>query len=156
MKAFQAAMELTGKEFTQSVMYYGNSWLPARQHVQEALSNAHTIHPSGEIMQLSTFCPWKEHLYELEEELGIVGKLKYCIYQDDKGAYRVQAVSVTAPSFESRKPLPAAWRGLRDSELSTQAKIPGCIFVHVSGFIGGHKTEDGARNMAIAALGIEF
>mmetsp|Transcript_6783 Transcript_6783/g.25058 ORF Transcript_6783/g.25058 Transcript_6783/m.25058 type:complete len:365 (+) Transcript_6783:319-1413(+) len=156
LRGFEAAVALTGKEFTESVKYYGNTWLPAREYVHEALENASKIHPSGEIMQLSQFCPWKEHLYELEEELGIPGKLKYCIFQDSKGSFRVQAVSVTAQSFESRKALPAAWRGLRDAELSSEAKIPGCVFVHVGGFIGGHATEEGARKMAIAALAMDY
>ncbi len=30
-----------------------------------------------------------------------------------------------------------------------QTGIPGCIFVHASGFIGGHKTEEGATMMAL-------
>jgi hypothetical protein len=48
-------------------------------------------------------------------------------------AWRVQAVSVSAGSFENRKSLPAAWMGLRDAELSAAAGIPDCIFVHASG-----------------------
>ncbi len=27
--------------------------------------------------------------------------------------------------------------------------IPGCIFIHAGGFIGGHKTYDGALQIAI-------
>lgn len=37
--------------------------------------------PSGEIIQLSRVCPWKEHLYDLEEELGLEKLLKFCIYE---------------------------------------------------------------------------
>ena len=36
---------------------------------------------SGEIICLETVCPWKEHLYELEEELAVEKPLKYCIYE---------------------------------------------------------------------------
>jgi uncharacterized UPF0160 family protein len=32
--------------------------------------------------------------------------------------------------------------------------IPGCIFVHANGFIGGNKTKEGALAMARAALAI--
>ena len=39
--------------------------------------------------------------------------------------WRVQAVSVQPGSFENRRSLPAAWRGLRDEELSGVAGIPG-------------------------------
>jgi uncharacterized UPF0160 family protein len=49
----------------------------------------------------------------------------------------VQAVPVSSDSFESRKALPEPWRGLRDDKLSEATGIPGCIFVHASGFIGG-------------------
>ena len=45
-----------------------------------------------------------------------------------------------------------AWRGLRDDELSARAGIPGCVFVHASGFIGGHNTYDGALQMALRTL----
>ncbi len=55
-------------------------------------------------------------------------------------------------SFESRKALPAAWRGLRDEQLSEVAGIPGCVFVHASGFIGGSQSYDGAVAMAKKAL----
>ena len=54
--------------------------------------------------------------------------------------------------FESRKPLPLQWRGLRDDELSRVSGIPGGVFVHMSGFIGGNQNFEGALAMARAAL----
>lgn len=47
--------------------------------------------------------------------------------------WRVQAVSVSAGSFENRKSLPKEWQGLRDEQLSQLSGIPGCVFVHASG-----------------------
>lgn len=32
-------------------------------------------------MRLNTFCPWKEHLYGLEAEMGIEGQVLYCLYE---------------------------------------------------------------------------
>jgi uncharacterized UPF0160 family protein len=61
----------------------------------------------------------------------------YVLYPDESGKWRVQAIGLDAGSFENRKPLPAAWRGLRDEELSRESGVPGCVFVHASGFIGG-------------------
>ena len=58
-------------------------------------------------------------------------------------------------SFVSRKPLPAAWRGIRNDELDAITGIQGCVFVHASGFIGGHKTYQGALAMARKALSSE-
>ena len=75
------------------------------------------------------------------------------ILQDERSKqWRVQAVSVSPDRFESRKALPSQWRGLRDEELSKESGIPGCVFVHMSGFIGGNQTFDGALAMAKAAL----
>ena len=77
----------------------------------------------------------------------------YVIYPDETaGNWRVQAVSVSPESFESRKALPESWRGVRDEELSRVANIEGCIFVHASGFIGGNETEEGALEMAKRAV----
>lgn len=41
---------------------------------------------------------------------------------------------------------------MRDDELSKIAGIPGCIFAHASGFIGGNKTQEGALQMAVKCL----
>ena len=73
--------------------------------------------------------------------------------QDDRSkTWRVQAVAVSPDSFESRKALASQWRGLRDDELSKDTGIPGCVFVHMSGFIGGNQTYEGALAMARASL----
>jgi uncharacterized UPF0160 family protein len=44
------------------------------------------------------------------------------------------------------------WKGLRDDALSKESGIEGGIFVHISGFIGGNKTKEGALAMARKAL----
>lgn len=73
--------------------------------------------------------------------------------QDDRSkGWRVQAVGVSPDRFESRKALPEPWRGMRDDELSKESGIPGCVFIHMSGFIGGNQTYEGALQMAKAAL----
>ena len=57
-------------------------------------------------------------------------------------------------SFNNRLSLPKEWQGLRDEELSAKSGIPGCIFIHASGFIGGNATYDGVLTMARRALEI--
>lgn len=97
----------------------------------------------------------QEHLFELELELAVPVNAQpfYVIYPDETGGnWRVQAVSVSPESFESRKALPEPWRGVRDDELSQVAGIEGCVFVHASGFIGGNKTKEGALEMAKRAV----
>ncbi|KAK2981912.1 hypothetical protein RJ640_019132 [Escallonia rubra] len=152
-EAFQRAMALAGSEFLDNVQFHAKSWLPARSIVMESLAGTRHIDPSGEIMVLTTFCPWKLHLFELEQEMKIDPLIKYVLYQDDRSKHwRVQAVAVSPDRFESRKPLPSQWRGLRDDELSKEAGIPGCVFVHMSGFIGGNQSYEGALAMARGGL----
>ncbi|PKA53473.1 hypothetical protein AXF42_Ash020896 [Apostasia shenzhenica] len=151
--AFQRAMQLAGGEFLESVRYHAKSWLPARSIVNDCIGSRRNIDPSGEILVLNIFCPWKLHLFELEEELKIDPPIKYVLYQDDRSKHwRVQAVAVSPDKFESRRPLPSSWRGLRDEDLSKESGIPGCVFVHISGFIGGNQTYEGTLAMARSAL----
>lgn len=57
------------------------AWLPARDYVKAALEGRAEVYPSGEIIRLARSCPWKEHLYELEAEMGLPKPIKFCIYE---------------------------------------------------------------------------
>jgi uncharacterized UPF0160 family protein len=150
---FLKAVEMTGREFLDRVNYFGKSWLPARSLVEQALASRLEADPSGQIIILSQFCPWKEHLSNLEEEQNLGDTIKYILFGDSGGSWRVQCMSVGG-TFENRLSLPEEWRGRRDEELSAVSGIDGCIFVHMSGFIGGNKTKEGALAMAKKALQI--
>ncbi len=143
--------QLTCGEFVQAAQGLVSSWWPARAIVQEALDKRFSVHPSGKIMVLSQACPWKDHLFEISNAEGDVPVL-YCLYADTGGSWRVQAVPEDAQSFNSRKKLPAEWCGLRDQVLSDKCGEQGAIFIHASGFIGGHANKEGALNMAVKAL----
>ncbi|XP_076355167.1 MYG1 exonuclease isoform X2 [Tachypleus tridentatus] len=148
-EGFKKAMELTGSEFVDKVSYYGNVWWPARLLVEEAIKNRKNVDPSGEIVNLTKGgCPWKDHLFSIEEEHAIAPKIKFVIYQDMNQQWRVQCVPVRLGSFENRLSLPEKWRGLRNEELTEKSGIPDCVFVHASGFIGGNKTYEGVLEMA--------
>ncbi|RHW68000.1 Uncharacterized protein family (UPF0160) [Trypanosoma brucei equiperdum] len=148
--AFLQAVELALSEFVAAVHFFTFSWMPARGLVEDAFHAAESVHPSGRIIVLKErFCPWKDHLLEIEAEHGKVGHVLYVLFSDKSG-WRVQAVPKDAVSFESRKPLP--WKGIRDADLSEASGVEGCVFVHVSGFIGGNKTYEGALQMATKAL----
>lgn len=146
---FDQAMELVGGEFLGKVTDYRDTWLPAREIVQAAVKARHTVDPSGQIAVLSEGgCPWKDHLFTLEQEMNVQTPILYVLYTDQSGNWRVQCVSVSLGSFENRLSLKEEWRGVRDEELSEKSGIPGCIFVHAGGFIGGNKTYEGALEMA--------
>ncbi|KAJ3068995.1 hypothetical protein HDU98_007921 [Podochytrium sp. JEL0797] len=154
LEGFHKAVVLTGTEFSERVKYTALAWLPAREIVATGLNTRFNIHPSGKIIAFDQFCPWKEHLHLLEEEQKIESDKQplYIIYPDEAKKWRIQAVPQSPESFVSRKALPEVWRGIRDQALSDLSGIPGCIFVHASGFIGGNLTREGALAMALKSL----
>mmetsp|Transcript_44643 Transcript_44643/g.104009 ORF Transcript_44643/g.104009 Transcript_44643/m.104009 type:complete len:367 (-) Transcript_44643:43-1143(-) len=151
---FKEALLVAAKELCDIVCGYAIHWLPARSLVDEALAGRSAIHDSGEVMLLARFCPWQDHLFDLEEEeeANRTPLVKYVLFQDSRGSWRIQAAPKVRGSFDLRLRLPQAWCGLRDEELSKASGIEGCIFVHANGFIGGNATEKGAREMAAKAL----
>ncbi|CAM5124712.1 unnamed protein product [Natator depressus] len=150
---FKKAMELVGREFLDRFNYYHHSWLPARVLVEEAIQKRFKVDPSGEILVFSQGgCPWKEHLFSLESELGVEKPIKFVLYADQSGQWRVQCVPAGLHTFQNRLSLPEEWRGVRDEALSQLSGIPGCVFVHASGFIGGNRTREGALRMAQSTL----
>jgi len=150
---FDKAMEMVGSEFLDRLKFFKDSWLPARTIVEQAINKRFEIDPSGEIMCFEVSgCPWKEHLFNIEEDLGIEGAIKFVLYADNSGKWRVQTVPDQVGSFGFRVGLHEAWRGIRDEELSKLSGIDGCVFVHTSGFIGGNATYEGALKMAKASL----
>ncbi|KAF9481405.1 metal-dependent protein hydrolase [Pholiota conissans] len=154
---FEKASQLTGEELLGKLDYYANAWLPARDLlIGSVASSKASVDASGKIILFEQFLPWKEHLFELEADAnsGVeANQAIYIVYPDETGGnWRIQAVPVSPESFESRKALPEAWRGLRDGELSKASGIDGGIFIHASGFIGGNKTKEGALKIAQAAL----
>lgn len=158
---FGQASTLMGHSFLRKLHSAATAWLPARTIVKDAFSSRLNNHPSGQLLVLPRAgIPWKNHLYTIEDESNLPDdqKLLFVIYpeKEDPGSkWRIQAVSKTASSFENRKSLPEPWCGVRDAELDALLgeNVPdGAVFVHASGFIGGHKSEAGARTMAALAL----
>lgn len=156
---FEAAVALTGSEFSALVVDLFKTWLPARSIVEQALQARFQVDPSGLIIVVEQFCPWQDHLFTLEREQGLKEEEKpvYCLFSETtpQGVnWRIRAVPPYGGTFDCRFPLPEPWRGVRDDALSTLTGIPGCVFVHASGFIGGTKTKEGALEMARKALQI--
>lgn len=56
---FEQASKLMGEAFVAKLDYYGKAWLPARDIVENALSNRFSLDEYGRILHLPTFCPWK-------------------------------------------------------------------------------------------------
>ncbi|RFU28696.1 hypothetical protein B7463_g7662, partial [Scytalidium lignicola] len=154
---FLTASKRIGEEFSRDLDYYTKSWLPARDIVRAAYAKRQEYDSEGRILVFDgQSVPWKDHLYTLEDEDGGQAKVVYVLYPEKPtpdAKWRIQCVPVSKDSFESRKPLPEAWRGFRDEKLDGICGVDGCVFVHAAGFIGGNKTFDGAKIMAQKALG---
>jgi uncharacterized UPF0160 family protein len=56
---FLRAVELTGSEFLSCVKYVADAWLPGRVYVKESLDQRLDVDPSGQIIKLNHYCPWK-------------------------------------------------------------------------------------------------
>uniref|UniRef100_A0A8D0FU05 MYG1 exonuclease n=1 Tax=Strix occidentalis caurina TaxID=311401 RepID=A0A8D0FU05_STROC len=150
---FKRATELVGGEFMDRLDYYHHAWLPARALVEEAIRRRFEVPTVGAVLELPQGgCPWKEHVLALEQALALPRPLQLVLFPDRSGQWRVQSVPTGPHTFQSRLPLPEPWRGVRDEALSQLAGIPGCVFVHASGFIGGNRTREGALEMARRTL----
>ena len=150
---FEAASKICGDDFMDVLTKIVESDLPARDFVEQAVLERKEVDPSGEIIKFhSGGLPWKNYLYEFEKKHSVDPLIKYVLYTDQAGMWRVQAVTVEGKAFENRLSLPEEWRGLRDSELVSVASIPGSRFVHAGGFIAGNDTFDGALEMGRVAL----
>lgn len=157
---FEKASARIGEEFDRELHYLVNGWLPARSLVLAAFEARTEFDSEGRLLVFrSQSCPWKDHLYTAEEDqaakTGTEAKVVYVLYPDNEQRWRVQCVPAAKDSFTSRKPLPEAWRGHRDGELDKilEGSVePGAVFVHAAGFIGGHRTFEGALAMAKKAL----
>lgn len=153
---FLKASAFTGSQLDSELIDTYRYWLPARRAVHEAFSERKKYDAEGRILVLNEGMPWQDHLFTIEAETGSTGNVLYVLFPEKPGdpKYRIRAVSRSAEGFELRKPLPEAWRGVRDEDLSGVAGIDGCVFVHASGFIGGNKSFEGALAMAKKALEI--
>jgi hypothetical protein len=118
-----------------------------KEAYHESIENGENKNESSKIMLLPP-----QYLNSLFRFLSEEQMPFYLLFKDIKGTFMIRAVPVSKGSFQSRKPLPETWRGLTNEILSQTTGIPDCVFVHATGFIGGHKTQEGAMAMAKLAL----
>lgn len=151
-RRFSLALQLASTEFFDYLISLAESWWPGRLIVEAAFEERLQHHSSGEIIVLEKYCPWIAHLEDIETERNLKGIVKYVLYMDSHGSWRIHAAPVAVGSFASRLPLPEAWRGTRDEELSKISGLNDCTFVHANGFIGGNKTLEGTLAMGIKSI----
>lgn len=117
----------------------------AKSVVKEALENR----TQKEVIVLGQFCPWTEHLLNLDTE-----EVQFVVFPDVRsGEHRIQVVPQEIGSFAARKSLPESWGGKRGEELGEEIGISDAVFCHPGRFIAGAVSFDSISKMAQIALG---
>ena len=153
LELFKKAMKMVGDEMSEGIQFLGTVWWPRRQQFRDMVLKREQLDPSGQIVHLESDCRigWKSALFDLEEDLGVVGQLKYVVYQDTN-QWRITAMPTSLKSFHCRVPLREEWRGKRDEELQKVSGIADATFVHASGFTGGAHSFEGIMSLAHKSL----
>ncbi len=109
---FEIASKVCGEDFMSVVTKIVEGDLPARQFVEKAVLERMETDPSGEIIKLSSGgLPWRNYLYEFESKHSLDPLIKFVLYTDQSGMWRVQAVTVEGKAFENRLGLPEVSHG---------------------------------------------
>jgi len=89
---FKKAMSICEEELLSNLYTNLKVFRPAYSLVKKAFEEKDSFHPCGEFIFFEKSCPWKSHLFKIEEENSMEGHFKFAIFQDERGMYRVQAV----------------------------------------------------------------
>ncbi|ESU38612.1 Hypothetical protein DHA2_10858 [Giardia duodenalis] len=159
-EGFGTAYKMAGQDFMEWIQTVVITYLPARRELVRAIEQAHKLHPSGRIIELSSPGPYQQFIHSVEHDLSLCkdgpdgDTILFLIHPDDyQAGYRIRTVSTQKGSFAFRLGLPEAWRGLRDEVLQNVSGYQGMSFVHKSGFLGGAKDRDTA--LAVVARIVE-
>ncbi|MCR4284078.1 MAG: MYG1 family protein [Parcubacteria group bacterium] len=74
------------------------------------------------------------------------------LYRSDVSNWQVVAINKDKKTFETRKPIPDKWRGLRGEELAEATGVPDAIFCHRGGFMCVSGSKEGAIKFAKLAM----
>ncbi|GEO24797.1 metal-dependent hydrolase [Alicyclobacillus acidoterrestris] len=114
----------------------------------DIVKEAFTKRDRKEILELASFCPWSETLFDLDQDQSVL----YVVFPDRHGQYRIQVVPKVLGSFEARKPLPASWAGKEETELNQLIGVDDAVFCHPARFIAGARSRSTILKMADLAI----
>lgn len=118
----------------------------ARLHADAVVLAAHARSTDPRILELDRKMPWEGPVFA--HRLPVL----YAVYPVPNGNWMVDAMPPETGSFGQRLPLPEAWAGLRDAELSAVTGVADAVFVHLRRFVGAARSRDGAMEMARRAI----
>jgi len=116
----------------------------AQAEGEEIIAQAMKNSPVGLIL-LDRFVPWQDFVVSNSDAT-------YVLFPGSDGSWRIQGVPAEAGSFKLRKQLPEAWAGKRNADLDAVTGVQGGVFCHISRFMAGHSTKEGAIKLAEIAL----
>ncbi len=73
-------------------------------------------------------------------------------YRSDAGNWQAAAINKSGSTYETRKPFPKPWRGLRGEELAAASGVRDALFCHRGGFMCVAESKEGAVKLAELAL----
>ena len=148
-QCFFEAVELIGREFEQTLLYYFDSDIKEYaldfEKVRNAYNSRFEIDSSGQIMLFEEQCNWKFILKDVEKQEKDQAKrnrkplpkeILFVIVPKCKNDDSWSIFPVIASYKTFRKPLPSICGGLHDQDLSNACGIPGGIFVPKGAFMG--------------------
>lgn len=159
--AFFQTVQLVAEIFKNVVLDVVIDWLPAETAVTKAASEAIAL--GWQYILLDRYYP---SVQEFVEAVPGNESLLYVIFKDDdRNHYFVKCITNKGKEFENRKSLCESWRGLNGTDLHyaigntviaqgmdhlPDRSFPtGAVFVHASGFLGAHESQEGAICMAL-------
>ena len=100
----------------------------AKKFVEQAIEKS-----ENGIMILDKFMPYQE--FVLESTNPKAQNILYAVFKSNRKGYTIRAIPKELGSFENRKSMPEAWRGLRDEALQKVTGVATARFCHNGGFI---------------------
>ncbi len=73
-------------------------------------------------------------------------------YRVDAKNWQIVAINKDANTYDTRKPFPKSWHGLRGEDLAEATGVPDAVFCHRNGFMCVADSMDGAVKLANLAL----
>lgn len=109
------------------------------------VSDIYTRASDKRLIIFDRFYPSDDVLKEYPEPL-------FVIYPREDDTWVIESIMDNPITYASRKSLPAAWAGLRDTELEKVTGVPGAVFCHRGCFIAVARTKEAIMKLAEIAL----
>lgn len=143
MERFMKALNFVSEDLKNYLNYIFTDYVVSYEDMYERVQKC-----EGDILYVEKSVS-SSLIYDIEEDLK--KGLKFVIVKTDRD-YRIITFPKVRGKFEIKYPLKEEWRGLSGAELDQKSGMEGCVFVHASGFTGGHKTLEGAFEMCRRSL----